>query len=147
MIRLLIVVIVLGIGQRSFSESHTQDPYDEALVTSFVCPPGTFIIYSMQEKAVNRLGDRAAIGLIRYLGTRDPSTSKEVERILGVIKMAYAEPEAINSDGDREPKATLLLLAYLNYLPVSKKMSPALKQTRMYVLHQIEEYKRKQAKK
>jgi len=37
----------------------------------------------MQEKAVNRLGDRAAVGLIRYVGGQVPATSQEFERILG----------------------------------------------------------------
>ena len=145
--RLLVVVMVLGAGQLGFCQGDSQDPYAEKLVTSFVSLPGTPILYSMQEKAVNRLGDRAAIGLIRYLGAEAPSTSKQVERILGVIKMAYAAPAAITSDADRQPKATLLLLAYLNYSPVSNKMRIDLEQTRTYVLRQIESYKRKQAEK
>lgn len=140
-----VLVTVLICGQMGFSQSDSQDPYAEKLVSSFVTPSGTLIILSMQEKAVGRLGDRAAVGLIRHIGAQVPATPQELGRILNVIKMAYAVPEAISSDADRDPKATSLLLAYLSSLPMSGNSKAEVENTRAYVVRQITDYKAKQA--
>ena len=141
----LVLVMLLACGQLGFCQQDSRDPYAEKLVTSFVTPAGTPIIYSMQEKAVNRLGDCAALGLIRHMGAQIPTSPQELEGILGVIKMAYAVPEAISFDGDREPKATSMLLSYLSLLPVSGNAKAEVEDTRAYVIKQIAEYRAKQA--
>ena len=143
--RFIVLVMLLASVQPGFCQGDSQDPYAEKLVASFVTAPGTPIIYSMQEKAVNRLGDRAAVGLIRHVSAQIPATPQEFERILGVIKMAYAAPEVISSDADREPKATLLLLAYLNFLPTAGDSKAEVERTRAYVMRQTTDYKLKQA--
>jgi hypothetical protein len=141
-----ILITVLICGQIGFSQNDSQDPYAEKLVSSFVAPSGTVIILSMHEKAVGRLGDRAAVGLIRHLGAQGPATPQELERILNVIKMAFAVPEAISSDADRDPKATSLLLAYLSSLPMSGDSKTEVENTRAYVARRITDYKAKAIK-
>lgn len=141
--RLFVLFIFLAGGRLGFGQGDSQDPYAEKLVSSLVTATGTLVIYSMQEKAVNRLGDRAAVGLIRHVGAQAPVTSLELEHILGVLKMAFAAPETITSDVDREPKATLVLLAYLNYLPASGNSKGEIEQTRSYVVQQMNDYKLK----
>lgn len=100
----------------------------------------------MQEKAVNRLGDRAALGLIRHMGAQIPSDPQELGRILNVIRMAYAAPKMISYDADRDPKATLLLLSYLDFLPLPGKSKAEVEQTRAYVLQQVRSYRADQEK-
>lgn len=141
--RFVVLVVILVAGHWAFCQSNSQeDPYEERLVAYFIGTPGTVVYYSMQVKAVNRLGDGAAIGVMRYLGEQSLTSPEEGTRILGLIKMAYAAPEAIRSDSDREPKATLVLLKYLSYSTISKKLQPEIEQTRGYIIKQLEEYKR-----
>lgn len=59
--------------------------------------------------------------------------------------MAYAAPDVISTDADREPKATLLLLSYLNLLPLTADSKAQVENTRAYVVQQITAYKAKQA--
>jgi len=142
--RLILLITVLLAGPFGFCQAGPQDPYAEKLVASFVSPPGTPIFYSMQVKAVRALGDRAAIGAIRVLGDQPP-TAQQIERILSILKMAYENPEGISTDWDREPKATLLLLEFLQSSQVvksSKKLSTELNEARTYVQRQVEDYKR-----
>lgn len=141
----LVVALIMfcAIGQTSFGQEGSKDPYFEELVNMLASR--TTPLVSMQEKAVNRLGDRAAIGLVRHLGVHTPSTSQEVEGVLFVIRMAFASPQTISSDADREPKATLVLLAYLNFLPASKDLKTEIEHTRVYVVRQIDAYQRKHA--
>lgn len=139
-----LLLFVLG-AQIAFSQSGAEDPYAERLVSSLVDRHSAPII-SMQEKAVNRLGDGAAVGLIRRVGVQPPATAEEVQSILLVIRMAFAAPQIISSHADHEPKAALLLLAYLRYLPVSANIKGEIDQTRSYVQQQVNDYKAKSEK-
>jgi len=141
----LVLFVLFAFGQLGICQQASQDPYAEKLVGSFVSRAGTPIILSMQEKALNRLGDRAALGLARNMGAQVPASPQELDRILSVVRMAFAVPEAINSDVDREPKATSMLLSYLSLLPLQGNAKAEVEDTRVYVSRQIAEYKAKQA--
>ncbi len=143
---LFILLIFLASGELGLCQGDSQNPYAEKLVTALVAGRGTLVVYSMQEKALNRLGDGAAIGLIRHVGAQIPTTSQEVQRMLSVIRMAFAAPEIIASDADREPKATVVLLSYLSFLPVSSSLKEQIKDTRTYVEHHLSDYKLKHAR-
>ena len=141
----LILAAILTCGRMGVCQQGSQDPYSEKLVSSFVNPNGSPVILSMQEKAVNRLGDRAAIGLARHMGAQAPATPQELDGILSVVRMAFAVPEAISSDADREPKATSMLLSYLSLLPLPGGPRAKIEDTRVYILKQTAEYKAKHA--
>ena len=139
-----ILVVFLTIGHPGFSQEGSQDPYSEKLVAALANRNAPVV--SMQEKAINRLGDRAAIGFVRHLGgSLTPSTAQEIEGILFVIRMAFAAPAIINSEADREPKATSMLLTYLSSLQISNGVKQEIQQTRQFVEQQIKDYKLKQA--
>src|SRR5581483_10424709 len=125
------LVVFLAVGHTGFSQEGSQDPYSEKLVAALASRNAPLI--SMQEKAINRLGDRAAIGFVRHLGGQTPSTPQEVEGILFVIRMAFASPEIIGSEADREPKATSMLLTYLAILQTSNGIKQEIQQTRQFV--------------
>jgi len=78
-------------------------------------------------------------------GSLTPSTAQEIEGILFVIRMAFAAPAIINSEADREPKATSMLLTYLSSLQISNGVKQEIQQTRQFVEQQIKDYKLKQA--
>lgn len=136
------LVVFLAVGHTGFGQEGPQDPYSEKLVAALASRNAPLI--SMQEKAINRLGDRAAIGFARHLGGQTPSTPQEVEGILFVIRMAFASPEIIGPEADREPKATSMLLTYLAILQTSNGIKQEIQQTRQFVEQQIKDYKLKQ---
>lgn len=136
------LIVLLATANSVFAQTASPDPYAEKLVTSLVTSGDNTPILSVQEKAINRLGDSAAMGLIRYVGTQTP-TPKQITKILSVINMAFAAPEAINSDADREPKATLLLLSYLSLLPTGVNAKGEIAHTQSYIQQQISDYKAK----
>src|ERR1700749_3214675 len=110
---LVLLAILLGCGTRGTCQANVQDPYSEKLASAFISAPEGTVVFSMQEKAINRLGDGAAIGLIRHAGTGAPVTKQEPQRALSLIRMAFATPQIISTEADREPKATILFLSYL----------------------------------
>jgi len=132
------ILIFFVFAPVSFCQDLSQDPYSEQLISVLVS--GDRPVLSMQEKAVNRLGDAAVIGLIRHFGTQIPITSREARGALLVIRLAFSAPEIIRSDADREPKAAFVLLTYLGYLPASNGLKQEIQDTRAFVEQQVREY-------
>jgi hypothetical protein len=88
---------------------------------------------------VNRLGDGAAVGIIQYLGERkisvseDSTSPEELRRILVVIKISFEVPSIIEAKENRTPKATLILLNYLDSLPAARAVKSELESANKFV--------------
>lgn len=122
----LVSVYASGVSQTVTSSQPASPRSDaEQTVAILLADNGRAPIPGFVETSVNRLGDGAALGIIQYLGERkervseDPSSSEEVRRMLLIIRMAFAAPNIIQSDENRYPRATLVLLKYLSCLPVA----------------------------
>jgi hypothetical protein len=103
--------------------SHRSDA--ERTVAMLLADNGQAPITGFTQTVITRLGDGAAVGVIQYLGERKTTVSKdatspeEVRRILLILRMSFAAPQIIQSDENRSPRATLILLRYLSSLPAA----------------------------
>jgi|GEM_PF-6491463 hypothetical protein len=85
------------------------------------------------------MGDRAALGVFQYLGERkttvaeDSTSPQEVKMILYIIRTSFAKPSIIDSEANRSPKATMVLLKYLGTLPAARSLRNDLQQTTIFV--------------
>jgi hypothetical protein len=111
------------------------DTYGEQTVSHALSTKGGSL--SFTEKAINRLGDRAAIGLMRLIEDHPVGNVDQIKDILGVIRNAFSAPSIITVEEDRQPKATLFLLYYLRNLPVSETIRPEIDETRAFVLRNV----------
>src|SRR5216684_1345013 len=95
--------LLLIMGAQSNAASLTEhDPYAENVVrAALIDPSGP--VYAFTEKALNRLGDRAAIGLIRLLGEQPALTADQIKRVIEFVRMSFGFPKIIGSDADRQP--------------------------------------------
>ena len=62
------------------------------------------------EKALTRLGDRAAVALLKLYNDEDWSNSQSVMRALGIIQVAMRAPHVIAARFDQSPDVSILLL-------------------------------------
>jgi len=62
------------------------------------------------EKALTRLGDRAAVALLKLYNDEDWSNSQSVKRALGIIEAAMRAPHVIAARFDQSPDVSILLL-------------------------------------
>jgi len=62
------------------------------------------------EKALTRLGDRAAVALLKLYNDEDWSNSQSVKRALGIIEEAMRAPHVIAARFDQSPDVSILLL-------------------------------------
>jgi hypothetical protein len=134
---LFALAILVSVSSAAVCQTDSSDPYAEQLVAPLM-KGGPLI--SVVEKNINRSGDRAAIGVIRNIGMERPLVSKDIEQICFIIRLAFAVPQIISTDTDRQPRATLLLLSYLSYLPAAKESRDIIFQTQSYVIQQAKEY-------
>ena len=89
------------------------------------------------EKSLERLGDNAAIELIRIFEGRDLSPA-EIRSALLIVDLSFAAPRVIAAESDRKPRATLLLLRYLDY----QAREPELKDKILQTKRSLEEVQR-----
>lgn len=134
---LFALAILVSVSSAAVSQADSSDPYGEQLVASLM---KSRYLFSVVEKKINRSGDRAAIAIIRSIGTERPLTSKDIEQICFIIRLAFEAPQIISTDNDRQPRATLLLLSYLSYLPAAKESKDIIFHTQSYVVQQTKEY-------
>jgi hypothetical protein len=106
-------VLLLFFAGVSARRAAAQDDtaYDTSLVKSALQDNALGV--SIIEKRVNRLGDRAAIALIRVLEDSDLKNPQKVKRVLQVIRVAFLHPNLITSEEDKKPKFTLLFLEHV----------------------------------
>jgi hypothetical protein len=64
-------------------------------------------------KVLNRLGDCAAIALIKLSVMDDYSNPRTATSFLSTIRDSFAEPQFIEGDEDKLPGVTMILLHYL----------------------------------
>jgi hypothetical protein len=116
----------IGLGQVPISSGlPAHEPEEQQAVAMLLADGGHAPLYGFVETLVSRLGDRAAVGVIQYLGerkvtvTEDAITTDEIRRILLVIRIAFATPTIIATEENRNPRAAMILLKYLSCLPSS----------------------------
>jgi hypothetical protein len=107
--------------------SGQDDPYSEALVRDALT---SHVTTSFSEKALSRLGDRAAVGIIRTLDDRELGDPSDAKRILWLLETAFSVPENIQVREDRTPKATLFLLHYIAESPVGRGLADEIERTK-----------------
>jgi len=122
--RLLILILSIliatssGIARQndSLQASNQVNESDEAAAIRIVSnrlgyPPKVSI--SFVEKQIHRLGDRAAIGLVKIFVESDFRDSEQASKALEIIRSAFAYPDMISRQEDKEPKVALLFLTKL----------------------------------
>ena len=68
------------------------------------------VSFGFNEKALTRLGDRAAVALLKLYNDEDWSNSQSVMRALGIIEVAMRAPHVIAARFDQSPDVSILLL-------------------------------------
>ena len=97
---------------QSYSNEETRakdDPYSIELVKTLLNQPEAFSV-SWLEKRQERLGDRAAIALLKLLGEQKLMVPLNLRRSLKIIRGAFSAPCLIELSTDRNPTITVLIL-------------------------------------
>lgn len=64
-------------------------------------------------RLLHRMGDDAAVNVIKTIGMESSQTEAEKDTILAILDSAFARPSAIVTASDRQPRVTFFLLQSL----------------------------------
>ena len=91
-----------------------QDPYSIPLVSAELKmnAEGRRVIHSWSQKRLVQLGDRVSVTILKILEPAELKDPQKVKSCLIVIRQAFAQPQMISVDADKDPRVTLFLLDY-----------------------------------
>lgn len=137
---LVILTVVCLVGNlRSSTGDHVHQCEDPKLVRSWVDmplgePEGVWFI----EKSVYRSGDRIALGIMQGFTQDELRDSARLEKILALIRLSFSQPSLISYEEDRNPRATLILLYFLEHEFKEGELRQKVLDTEKYVSDQTE---------
>lgn len=123
----IVYITSLGAAAQAIEDTYGEKAVNDALLTSGVS-------VSQIEKEVNRLGDRAAIGIMRVLEPKKLQNPEQIKNVLAILQQAFTAPRLITRAEDRSPKATLFLLDCLQHSPASTSIGSSIAATRDTIL-------------
>jgi len=82
---------------------------------------------------LHRMGDEAAVYIIRIVGDQTLRTS-QITTISEMVRTSFGRPAAIVNTSNRNPKGTLLLLQYLDAVTHDPSCKQSIADTRQFVL-------------
>ena len=101
--------VVIANAQSEANDEENVNRYPIRLVRQLLEQPKGFSV-SWLEKRQNRLGDAAAIALVKLLSDQRVLESRVLQRSLEIVRGAFAAPCLIEVPADRKPSITLLFL-------------------------------------
>ena len=89
------------------------DPYDLALVKSFLKTYPKGIHIGKIQTHMQRLGDKVGIALLKISSGTELKNSQTIREFLSAIHLSFEHPEFISLKEDRDPRVTLFFLEHL----------------------------------
>jgi hypothetical protein len=105
----LLVSLLLCSSLNARSQDEDADQYSIRLVKGLLDQPEGASV-SWLDKARDRLGDRAAIALVKIFGEQELLQPRNLHRSLQIIHGAFSAPCLIEIASDRKPSITLFVL-------------------------------------
>src|SRR6266700_2047073 len=94
------------------------------------------------QKQFGRLGDAAAVTVTKVLTERNLSAT-EIDSVLAILTISFADPALVEATVDREPRSTLFVLRYLDLLASDSSTKRKIAETKTYVQEQFVKYRAK----
>ena len=94
------------------------------------------VLEGHDQKVIGRMGDAAAVAVTKVLGERIPSPS-EIESILIILNMSFADPTFVETPSDREPRTALFILQYFDSSTKDLDLKKKISETRRYIQEQF----------
>ena len=122
---LAILWIGIGAGFASAQEEAAQlespDPYGVVIVRGLLAESADFST-GFSEKQRDRLGDRAAIAVLKIFSDQELRNPATARKVLRLIETVFRNPQLISVKEDREPRVTLFLLGYLEQVAPDRQL-------------------------
>jgi hypothetical protein len=93
------------------------------------------------EKQIGCMGDAAAVTITKILAGKKLNVN-DIDRVLIIITISFADPSFVKETSDREPKTTLFVLQYLDSSTTNQEVKNRIAGRRKYVQERYAQYVR-----
>ena len=126
-------------GSRDARSARSKDPYSLAIIRFDVRmrTSETKLISSHSHRALQRLGDAAAIGLLKVLTAEDLLKPATIRDILPMLRQAFSNVNFIREPTDRLPTITMLMLSHLLQTISDDEAKTEIRETIAFVTRQV----------
>jgi len=124
---MIVLVVCCSAQEKKCADIYSLESVKRALTAPASFSPG------WSEASMNRMGDRAAMSVLKVLRADDLANPETVRRVLVLLKDAFAKPQIVETVEDRTPQVTNLLLAYLQQLSKDAALQAEIKATSDYI--------------
>ena len=83
-----------------------------------------------------RMGDATAVAITKIISGRAPESS-EVDAILLILHISFADPKFVDIVSDREPRTAMFVLQYLSSTKRDPSLQARIDETKRYVQQQF----------
>jgi hypothetical protein len=97
-------------------------------------------ISGWDDKELGRMGDAAAVDVAKFVGG-DNLSEQQAGSVLAVLQLAFSSPKLVATPSDREPRAALFVLRYLEATAANAAVKQRVAEARSLILQNYEKYK------
>jgi len=134
---LLLVTVAAFAGEDE--PCHTPiESYQPSVESMLKMPEGMSV--SWLDKYVGRLGDAAAVVLIRLGAPQNLKNPTDIRKALHILSLAFDCPSCIERDEDRTTGVTMLLLSTMEATTQGTQLREQISQTRDRIRNQVSQY-------
>ena len=108
------LMALLAMATMQNGQIDTHDPYSVNLVSAELKmnSSGQRVTTSWGQKGLARLGDRVSVSILKIVEPDELKDPQKVKTCLLLIREAFAQPQFISLDADKDPRVTLFLIDY-----------------------------------
>ncbi|HET6842577.1 MAG TPA: hypothetical protein VFK06_12975 [Candidatus Angelobacter sp.] len=103
-------------------------------------------VEGQMQKRIGNMGDAAAVVVTRILAGDKP-WPLDIDMVLTVLDLSFADPSAVATVADRQPRTTLLVMQYLDFWAKDPALKARIAESRRYIQEQYAKYLKASAKK
>lgn len=134
---LLLLVTVAAFGHEEESCQTPIEQYGESVESMLRLPEGFSV--SWLDKHVSRLGDDAAVVLIRLGAPENLKNSSDIKKVLNILRLAFDCPPCVEHAENRTSGVTMLFLDMVDARTQEKELKEQVRQTGDYIRAQLEQ--------
>ena len=128
-----ILFLMLCFSSSMIGQSEEADPYSVKLVQAALRTRSGGLIIAKVQTHLARIGDGAAIALLKIFNEAELTDPQTVKSFLPIIRDAFSQPQFISVDIDRKPMVTLFLLKQLQRNITDTQTEIAIEETVKFV--------------
>ncbi len=126
--------VLAGSQQNGPREQHVATP--EELIKTAITSGGWD---GHMQKQFGKMGDAAAVVVTKVVAERNLSAT-EIDSVLAILATSFADPALVEGAADREPRAALFVLRFLDLQAPDSGTKRKIADTRTYIREQFAKY-------